>query len=77
MNIGLVAIDKTGLGEGSREAEQLLDELDIFRAVFDEWLILESIRNTLDVPLDMSSTLRVIVERFASLDEAARRVLRP
>ena len=77
MNTALLAADKSGLGSASFEVEVLLAEFDLFRAILDEWLELETTRNNPDLPLEMSSTFRVIVERFALLDEAARRVLRP
>ncbi len=77
MSVDLIAVDKSGGGSASDDVELILDELDLFRAVLDEWSRLETARSALDSPLDMSSTFRVLLDRFESLDEAARRVLRP
>lgn len=59
-------------------AEAALDELDLIHAVLDEWLALEDVRSVLNAEgrlLSLSSTFRLVVDRYAiALDEVRRGV---
>lgn len=76
-----VSLTVAGGADLGTPVDAALDELDLIHAVLDEWLALEDARSVLNSegrPLCLSSTFRLVVDRYAiALDEVRRGVRSP
>jgi hypothetical protein len=75
----LTALDPES-GRTESEQEAVLDDLDLIHAALDEWNALEDVRADLRIDtgqLCLSSTFRLLVDRYAAAMKDARRVFRP